>query len=71
MYNIDVVPAYAAWSTDQSPARPSARAAAQPTNAQWFPGDRGRFYTVTASCVEEDYSSTGEGLRASVSSFQP
>ena len=34
-------------------------------------GNLRRFYTVTASCVEEDYSSIGEGLRASVSSFQP
>ena len=30
-----------------------------------------KFYTVTASCVEEDYTSVGEGLRKSVSSFQP
>ena len=34
-------------------------------------GNLRRFYTVTASCVEEEYSSVGDGLRTSVSSFQP
>ena len=33
-------------------------------------GNLRRFYTVTGSCVEEDYSKFGDVLRASVSSFQ-